>query len=122
MNNKKIGNEFETEFCELLKAKGYWVHFITPDKSGAQPFDIIAAKDGIAYAFDCKTSVKRVFPFSRLEENQKMSFELWKAKGNAEPYIAIKYEDGVYIVSYTLLKHKKKVDVEKDNDAVFRWK
>ena len=50
MNNKIIGTAFEKEMCELLANRGYWVHFITPDNRGAQPFDIIAVKDGKAFA------------------------------------------------------------------------
>ena len=39
MNNKKLGTEFEREAVTLLSQKGYWVHFITPDSRGSQPFD-----------------------------------------------------------------------------------
>ena len=27
--NKKMGNDFETEFCELLFNKGFWCHNMT---------------------------------------------------------------------------------------------
>ena len=56
MNNKKIGSDFEKEVCKMLQDMGYWVHFITPDMRGAQPFDIIAAKNNRPYAIDCKVS------------------------------------------------------------------
>ena len=46
MNNKDIGNQFEREICEILAKNGWWVHFISPNKSGAQPVDIIAVRDG----------------------------------------------------------------------------
>ena len=56
MNNKRRGTEFERQMCDILAKKGYWVHFIVPDARGAQPFDIIACRDGRPVAIDCKTS------------------------------------------------------------------
>ena len=118
MNNKKVGNDFEREFCRLLNNSGYWVHFISPDITGAQPFDIIAVKDNVPFAFDCKTSVKRWFPISRLEVNQIMAFDKWIARGNGTPMIAVKYKEEIKIVPYWQLKTKGKVDLE---DAVYSW-
>ena len=103
MNNKKLGTAFEGELCQLLKKAGFWVHFITPNASGAQPFDIIAVKKGKAYAIDCKTSAKPTFSRSRLELNQIMAFALWQAKGNIEPIIAVKYQNTIYFVPYSKL-------------------
>lgn len=120
MNNKKIGNEFEAEMCERLNKAGYWVHFISPDVTGAQPFDIIAVKDNVPFAFDCKTSVKRKFPISRLEVNQIMAFDKWIARGNSNPMIAVKYKDTIKIVSYWVLKKLGTVDLESKN-GVFDW-
>lgn len=111
MNNKKLGTDFENEFCEKLSRMGYWVHFLNPAPDGGQPFDIVAAKDGVAYAFDCKTSVSRTFSINRLEENQKLSFELWMKRGNNIPRVAIKYRDRIYIILYTVLKKYKTVDL-----------
>ena len=104
MNNKKLGTDFENEMCEILAHMGYWVHFIVPDSRGAQPFDIIAVKDGKAYAIDCKTSASKRFPFSRLEENQILAFEKWMKCGNSEPCIAVKYDDKIYLIYYLYLK------------------
>lgn len=114
MNNKELGTEFENEFCKLLAARGYWVHFMIPNPSGGQPFDVIAVKGGEAYAFDCKTSSTRRFSFDRLEENQKLSFERWMRCGNNIPRVAIKYKDKVYIVLYTDLKMLRTIDIEKE--------
>ena len=111
MNNKRLGTQFERELVKALADRGWWCHFITPNAAGAQPFDVIAVKDGLAFAIDCKTSVKNIFPFSRLEENQKMAFEKWIAAGNTDPVIAVKYNDGVYFVSYTGLKRDGKCDL-----------
>lgn len=120
MNNKQLGNEFEQEFCEMLKERGYWVHFITPDKRGAQPFDVIAVMNGYAHAFDCKTSSKKWFSISRLEENQKMAFNKWIDCGNNSACIAIKYDDHVYCIPYVNLLVFEKVNLE--NCEIYRWK
>lgn len=112
-NNKRIGIEFERTFCKYLASKGYWVHFIVPDARGAQPFDVIAVKNGEAYAYDCKTSVKQIFPLSRLEDNQIYAFEKWLACGNTVPRIAVLFEGAIYIVNYMLLKEDGKVDLKR---------
>lgn len=112
MNNKRLGTAFEREFCELLAKKGYWVHFITPDNRGAQPFDVVAAKGGRAFAFDCKTCASDTFSIDRLEDNQMAAFERWMACGNMDPYIAIKHRDGIYLVFYSVLKHKHRIKVK----------
>lgn len=113
-NNKIIGTAFEREVCELLANKGYWVHFITPDNRGAQPFDIIAVKEGKAFALDCKTLAERTksFNFSRLEDNQVFAFEKWLACGNSMPMIAIKWHDEIYVIDYLTLKEKKIIKME----------
>lgn len=41
--NKKLGNNFETEFCEILSAHGFWVHNLAQNQAG-QPADVIAVK------------------------------------------------------------------------------
>ena len=110
-NNKKIGTAFEKEFCNILADKGYWVHFINPDARGSQPFDVIAVKNGQALAVDCKTSSKPIFPISRLEDNQIMAFEKWILCGNDEPMIAVKYNEHIYMVTYSKLKEDLKVDL-----------
>ena len=122
MNNKKIGNEFEEEFCEMLRKRGFWVHFIVPDKRGAQPFDVLAVRRNIPYAFDCKTSSKKYFKMNRLEDNQIMAFEKWLSVGNGTPFIAVKYKEEVYLIPYVEFRdvHDGKVDLEKS--AVYRWK
>ena len=111
MNNKKLGTAFEKELCDLLAQKGYWVHFIVPDSRGAQPFDVIAVKDGVALAIDCKTCVLDTFNISRLEENQRFAFEKWIACGNVEPIIAIKHGGRIYTVGYLKLKEQGKVKI-----------
>ena len=117
MNNKKIGTQFEREFCDLLASRGYWVHFISPAPNGAQPFDVIAVKNGKAWCYDCKTNAKRVFGMDRLEDNQIMAFEKWMRCGNTIPRIAVKYDNRIYIVNYLILKEMQKINLLKE-DAV----
>ena len=112
MNNKDIGTEFEQDFCKLLASKGYWVHFIVPDSRGAQPFDVVAAKDGKPYAFDCKTCVANTFNINRLEDNQITSFERWMRCGNPEPVVAVKHKDEIYYIGYLELKEKRSIKLE----------
>lgn len=112
MNNKKLGTEFEREVVKLLSQKGYWVHFITPDASGKQPFDIIASKDNEPFVADCKTSSARWFNISRLEDNQIMAFDLWLRTGNSSAFIFIKYNEKIYQIPYRMLKGLKRINLE----------
>lgn len=112
MNNKKLGTAFEREVCELLAQEGYWVHFIVPDARGAQPFDIIAVKDGKASAIDCKTCVAKNFNISRLEDNQIMAFDKWLKCGNGMPLLAVKHKDKIHWISYNELQAKQSISLE----------
>lgn len=116
MNNKRLGTAFEREFCELLAANGWWVHFITPAANGGQPFDVIACKDGGCKVFDCKTSAVHIFPYTRLEDNQIMAFEKWLSCGNEEPNVAVKYNDRIYLIGYRRLKALGKVDLNRERE------
>ena len=118
MNNKVRGMQFEREICKVLSENGYWVHFMSPDNKGAQPFDIIAVKDGMALAADCKTCKDLAFPISRLEDNQVMAFERWMECGNVEPVLFVKHDEVVYLIPYGELKAKGKVRLNAD----YRWK
>ena len=113
-NNKRIGTEFEQEMVDFLAADGWWVHFITPNAAGAQPFDIIAVRRGVAIAIDCKTVVRGSVPYSRLEDNQKTAMELWMRCGNTIPLIAVKYNDTIYKVPYPALKAAGSIRLTED--------
>ena len=45
-----------------------------PKSINGQPFDIIAAKKGIVYAYDCKTNKGKRFRLDRIEDNQELAF------------------------------------------------
>ena len=63
MINKKLGNDFEQELCEILADAGYWVHNFANRKNG-QPADIIAVRSGGAYLIDAKVCTYEVFPWT----------------------------------------------------------
>lgn len=113
MNNKQLGTAFERMIVRKLAEEGYWVHFISPDVRGAQPFDIIAAKNGKVLVGDCKTCKDHIFRISRLEENQKLAFEKWVACGNPDPVIFVEYKNSIKILQYSDLKKKRgRIDLD----------
>ena len=112
MNNKKLGTAFEKKTCEWFASKGFWVHFIAPDARGAQPFDVIAVKDGRAIAIDCKTCAANCFNISRLEDNQIMAFERWLACGNDMPRIFVEHKGNMYSIPYDVIKEKVSVKLD----------
>ena len=97
MSNKKLGNDFESEFCEILAEHGYWCHNLAQNSAG-QPADVIAVKNSIAYLIDCKVCSNDRFPFSRIEENQELAMEMWRECGNSCGIFALKYSEGIYMV------------------------
>lgn len=119
-NVKKIGSDFEKEFCGMLTKDGFWNHFFTPDARGAQPFDVVAVRKGKAYAIDCKTCVANYFTLDRLEDNQMYAFEHWTACGNGIPWIAVKHEGEVYMVAYQVLVTNRKVKLS-ECDTYAEW-
>ena len=70
MTNKKLGNSFESVFCEILFQQGFWCHNRAQNQAG-QPADVIAVRDGKAYLIDCKfcTNNKLVFKAGRKPAN-----------------------------------------------------
>lgn len=101
MSNKKDGSAFEKEFAEKLSVNGYWVHLLRDNQNG-QPFDLIAVRDGEAFAFDCKDCASEKFLLSRIEENQKTAMRLWMECGNNEPMFALQFP----LLGIRLLKYK----------------
>ena len=119
MINKKLGNDFEQELCEILADAGYWVHNFSNRKNG-QPADIIAVKSGGAYLIDAKVCSYEVFPFKRIEDNQQLAMDMWIECGNIEPYFALKCRNEIYMVGYVTIKNlmrkgKKQLNLEDMN-------
>lgn len=98
MSNKKSGNQFETELCEILSSHGFWAHNLAQNSAG-QPADVIAVKDGEAFLIDCKVCSLGKFQYSRIEENQDLSMEFWKDCGNGEGWFALKFGAKTYMVN-----------------------
>lgn len=96
--NRKIGNDFETVFCEILSDCGFWVHNFALKKSG-QPADVIAVKNGSAILIDCKVCENDNFQLSRIEENQKLSMDLWLKCCNGQGWFALKTSKGIYMIT-----------------------
>lgn len=101
--NRKLGNTFESEFCEMLFNKGYWVHNMAQNQAG-QPADVIAVKNGKSFLIDCKVCENDTFPFSRIESNQHTAMRLWHDSGNGYGWFALKLSDGeVYMINHDLM-------------------
>ena len=105
MSNKKSGNQFETELCELLSAYGFWCHNMAQNSAG-QPADVIAVRNGKAYLIDCKVcSTDKGFALSRMEENQDLAMKLWNECGNGQGWFAMKLpNDEIFMVPHFLIK------------------
>lgn len=89
-SNKKIGNDFEADLCEILFANGFWVHNLAQNQAG-QPADVIAVRNKVSYLIDCKVcSTHKGFDLKRMEENQHLSMTLWKECGNGEGWFAFR--------------------------------
>ena len=108
MSNKKIGTKFEKQFLKYLADNEWLAHFLTSDASGAQPFDIIALRDGDVYAIDCKTCSTDTFPLSRIEDNQYWAFRsiIWKA--DIVCGFAILHNNKIYFVKFNQVLRAQK--------------
>ena len=108
-SNKKLGNDFEKEFAELLRKKGYWVTFLSPRKNiGSQPCDLIAIKNDFPILIDCKTCDKHLFSINRIEENQRQAFKRYLKCGNTTFILAIKYNNKIYEINMKDIDFKQK--------------
>ena len=119
MINKKLGNKFEKELSEILYDAGYWVHLLNQNKNG-QPADIIAVKNKKAYLIDAKVCSLEKFAFKRVEENQRLSMQMFIECGNTTPYFALKARNEIYMLSYKTIRDlikqgKKQLNFEEIN-------
>lgn len=109
VSNKKLGNSFEAELCELLAEHGYWAHNLAQNQTG-QPADVIAVRNNLAILIDCKVCENDRFPFSRVEENQEGAMTLWEMRGNTECYFALKDSNGeIYMLHYDDIQSRQMV-------------
>jgi len=103
MTNKKMGNDFETLFCKILRSHGFWAHNFAQKKEG-QPADVIASRNGRPALIDCKVcSTERGFRLDRREENQLLAMDLWCKTGNGIGWFALNFDDEIIMVSAPVL-------------------
>lgn len=119
MTNKKLGNDFETELCELLSQAGFWAHNFSQNQNG-QPADVIAVRNGKAYLIDCKVcSTRKGFDLTRVEDNQDLSMNLWEECGNDVGWFAIRFDNQIYMLSHaTVMVHKNLKSVMSVKDII----
>ena len=111
MNNKKSGNKFEKDLCELLAKRGFWA-YNCPNKTSGQPADIIASRNKHPCLIDAKECANDTYDTVRIEENQKNSMFLWEYTGNGVGYFALKLSDGqIYMIDHNSMllarQHKR---------------
>lgn len=115
MSNKATGTQFERELASILAQYSFWVH-IFQDNHNGQPCDVIAARNGHTYLFDCKDCQGNFFRLDRMEENQCSAMKLFELTGNGSGKFVVRfYPAEIYLVSYWQLmalrdKGYKRVD------------
>lgn len=114
MSNKKIGNEIEKEFVKIAYENGYWAHILDTKITG-QPFDVIMAKDELAWFLDVKhVADKDYLLHSRIEENQINAFKMLLKRNVMRIGFVIKFENhGWYYLPFykiDLTKNKTHMD------------
>lgn len=127
MVNRKIGNTFEREFCELLFSNGYWVHNLAQNSAG-QPADVIAVKNAKAYLIDCKVCSNDKFTLSRIETNQELSMDTWQKCGNGIGWFAFLIGKEIYMISKASIDFYKgqksmltKEEIKRMGIPIERW-
>lgn len=127
LTNKKLGNNFEAEFAEILFEEGFWVHLMQQNSSG-QPADVLAARNGRAFLIDCKVCSGGRFALSRMEDNQDLSMELWKVSGNGEGWFAVLLNGTIYMIPHIGIKalsaeksYATEIDVIEYGITLERW-
>ena len=119
MSNKKVGNDFEREVCEILSENGFWVHNLAQNQTG-QPADVIAVRDGKAFLIDCKVCSTGRFKLKRIEENQQLAMEHWLDMGNDEVWFALKLDDNIVMINYLDLMCLKMIQSSLNIKEIFK--
>lgn len=120
MSNRKAGNQFENELCEILSMYGFWCHNLAQNSAG-QPADVIAVKNGRAYLIDCKVcSTKQGFDLRRMEENQDLAMELWNDCGNGQGWFAMKLpNDDIIMLPHFCIKASRNIQSHLSLSEIF---
>lgn len=103
-NNKKEGNSFEAELCDILSKNGFFAHNFKQG-IGGQPVDVLACNSKIQTIMDCKLCSNGYFDTNRMEDNQILSMTKWLDIVKTLPYWVIKFKDtgNIYMVDYCVL-------------------
>ena len=103
------GLQFEKDFCEIMQKKGFWALNVSKDRTGAQPFDVLAIRSKFdskveIFAIDCKVCEADRFHLSRIEENQWAALDLFRHKVyGAHCGLAIFHSGKIYFVDIASL-------------------
>ncbi len=119
-SNKKLGNDFESELCDLLYQNGFWAHNMSANASG-QPADIIAVKNGKSYLIDCKVCSNGDFDQRRIEENQNLAMTLWTLCGNGHGWFALKLREGIFMTRYDALLRFRKIKMVMNTEDIMHY-
>lgn len=102
MTQIKTGNQAEEYVAQHFMSIGAWATIIPKKVDGSQPLDLIAQTKYKTYYLDVKHTARELFPFSRIEENQKLSmkklYEL-RCKHTIIGF-AFVYKNDIYIMPY----------------------
>lgn len=107
------GKQAEQFVAETFSKDGFWVHIFKKGIDGQQPFDMIAIKNKQVWCCDIKHCDKDVFPFSRVEENQKQSLSFLNDFHSHRVGFILVYRLGIFYLSYY-----EYLKISKDNKAV----
>ena len=124
-DNRTVGGKFEQELSDKLAEAGYWSHVMQQNKAG-QPADIIAVKGKFHTLIDCKViSGDKGFPFSRVEDNQKLAMRTFQRRCGELCYFALKLPDeSVWMISMErieTLKGRGKKRLTEDEIRTQTW-
>ena len=77
-------------------------------------------KNKKAYLIDAKVCSLEKFAFKRVEENQRLSMQMFIECGNTTPYFALKARNEIYMLSYKTIRDlikqgKKQLDFAEIN-------
>lgn len=122
MSNVSMGSEFENWVVNYFGSKGYWASAFPKANDGSQPADVIVLNDSERYLIDAKVCSTGRFMFSRMEENQLHSMEMFQNKCGGACFFALEFPEGKYIVNV-----KRLLDIQSDGKKsitvkdLFEW-
>lgn len=115
MSVNRIGRNAEKYAADVLSRRGYYVVMI-PSTALGQPFDLIAIKNDVPYCLDVKHIKGDTFYFSRVEPNQKTSFEMALSCGVRNVGFLFVFDENdpnFYFLKYEDQKHMEKLGLKR---------